>query len=70
MVRERKLKVYGVQTERKARSVFAAARRWLEVPQIRLQGLWLKETGFKPGDNLNVQCEEGKLIITRVDESA
>lgn len=68
MVRERKLKVYGVQVERKARSIFAAARRWLEVPQIRLQGLWLQEIGFKPGDNLNVQCEEGKLIISRCEE--
>lgn len=65
MARNRKLKVYGIQTERKERSMFASARRWLEVPQIRLQGLWLQETGFKPGDNLNIQCEDGKLIITR-----
>ena len=68
MVRERKLKVYGVQVERKARSIFAAAKRWLEVPQIRLQGLWLEEIGFKPGDKFNVQCEEGKLIISRCEE--
>lgn len=70
MIRDRKLKVYGVQAERKVRSMFAAARRYIEIPQIRLQGLWLQETGFKPGDNLNVQCEDGKLVITRVEETA
>ena len=70
MIRDRKLKVYGVQAERKVRSMFATARRYIEIPQIKLQGLWLQETGFKPGDNLNVQCEDGKLIITRVEETA
>ena len=27
------------------------------VPQIRLQGEWLNELGFEPGEKLNVHCE-------------
>ena len=36
-------------------------------PQIKLQGDWLSELGFEPGTELNVHCEEGKLIITKVE---
>lgn len=34
------------------------------MPQIRLQGQWLKECGFDIGDSVSVQCKRGKLIIT------
>lgn len=68
MIRNRKMKVYRTYTERKERSLYAWATRPVEIPQIRLQGKWLQETGFKPGDNLNVQCEDGKLVITRCEE--
>ena len=37
-------------------------------PQIKLKGDWLAELGFEPGANLNVHCEQGKLIITLADE--
>lgn len=70
MVSDRKMKVYRTYVERKTKSLYAWAKRSVEIPQIRLQGKWLQETGFKPGDNLNVQCEDGKLIITRVEETA
>lgn len=39
-----------------------------EIPQIRLQGEWLKELGFEIGDQLNVHCEGGRITITRADE--
>ena len=39
-----------------------------EIPQIRLQGEWLKELGFEIGDQLNVHCEGGRITITRADK--
>ena len=39
-----------------------------EIPQIRLQGEWLKELGFEIGDQINVHCEGGRITITRADE--
>ena len=39
-----------------------------EIPQIRLQGEWLKELGFEIGDQLNVHCEGGRITITSADE--
>lgn len=33
-------------------------------PQLRIQGLWLKDFGFNIGDPVKVKCEDGKLIIT------
>lgn len=34
-------------------------------PTIILKGLWLKEFGFLEGTQIQVQCEDGKLIITK-----
>lgn len=44
-------------------------RRWnnTTIPEIRLEGKWLEEVGFKQGQNVNIQIEENKLIIT-IDE--
>lgn len=33
-------------------------------PQLRIQGLWLKDLGFDIGDPVRVKCEDGQLIIT------
>ena len=38
-------------------------------PTIMLKGLWLKEFGFSEGTQIQVQCEDGKLIITKAQES-
>lgn len=38
------------------------------VPQIRLQGEWLEELSFEPGVKLSVECQGGKIVITRADE--
>lgn len=35
------------------------------MPQIRLQGQWLKECGFDIGDFINIQCKPGQLIISK-----
>lgn len=36
-------------------------------PTIMLKGQWLKAWGFGIGDKVEVKCEEGKLIISRMD---
>ena len=53
----RKLKVYQMG------DVF----RGKEQPQIRLQGKWLREAGFKPHDHILVKKEGARLVIERCD---
>ena len=50
----RKLKVYE-----------ASGRDYKRVPQIRLTGEWLKRLGFNIGDEIEVRCDAGKLILIR-----
>jgi len=37
------------------------------VPEILLKGKWLEEAGFKPGQNVEIQQKENKLIIVPVN---
>ena len=37
-------------------------------PTIMLKGLWLKEFGFSEGTQIQVQCEDGKLIIKKAKD--
>lgn len=39
------------------------------VPMIRLRGRWLMRAGFREGDALQVEVEEGRLVLTRPGES-
>ncbi|MCE7996341.1 MAG: type I toxin-antitoxin system SymE family toxin [Roseivirga sp.] len=41
-------------------------RRWdyTTVPEIRLEGRWLEELGFKEGDKVQIKQQHNKLIIT------
>ena len=36
--------------------------------QIRLQGKWLEDLGFEIGMSINIECIDGKLIITSAGE--
>ena len=38
------------------------------VPTIVLSGEWLRELGFKPGDQIQVQCNNGELSIAKTTE--
>lgn len=49
----RKMKVYE-----------ARGYNYKKTPSIILKGDWLKETGFDIGGLIQVECENGKLIIT------
>ncbi len=35
------------------------------VPMIRLRGQWLMRAGFREGDALRIEVEDGRLILTR-----
>jgi len=41
-------------------------RRWgfSTVPEIRLEGKWLKKLGFEEGNQVQVKQEQNKLTIT------
>lgn len=57
----RKLKIY-----RKFRY-----RRWgnnYTVPEIRLEGQWLKQLGFKQGNEVLIEQKNNKLVITVLPE--
>lgn len=54
---ERRLTVYN------GRGSFKEA-----LPQILLQGKWLERAGYNAGDKITVDCQQGRLVITK-DES-
>lgn len=40
------------------------------IPQIRLQGDWLKASGFAIGDNIQVDCKKNQIVITKSNEKS
>jgi toxic protein SymE len=42
--------------------------RLYQTAAIHLQGKWLEDLGFEIGDIINVECRDGKLVITKADE--
>lgn len=56
MSRVRKLKIYSKHRP----------RRWdyTTVPEIRLEGKWLADLGFREGDIVEVKQQPNKLTIT------
>lgn len=43
------------------------SRRWgrgVSIPEIRLEGKWLDELGFKKGQTIIIEQEQNKLTIT------
>ena len=41
----------------------------VSVPMIRLRGRWLMLAGFREGDALRIEVEDGRLILTRPADS-
>ena len=39
-------------------------------PQILLQGRWLERAGFNAGDKITVDCQQGRLVITKDEPEA
>jgi hypothetical protein len=38
------------------------------VPMIRLRGRWLMRAGFREGDAVRIEVEDGRLILTQPGE--
>lgn len=39
------------------------------IPRLSyLKGAWLEALGFEPGTSINVECDGGRIVITRTDE--
>lgn len=58
---ERQLKVYPKFFQR-------ATGGSVILPEIRLCGKWLQETGFNCGQTITIWHRKGKLIITPADQ--
>lgn len=55
--KKRKMKVYA-----------QSGYRYKDTAPIILKGAWLETLGFEPGTPIRVECDRGKLVITRADE--
>lgn len=44
-----------------------SGKNYKSIPQIRLQGDWLRECDFEIGTPINVECRGGAILITRAD---
>lgn len=42
----------------------------VSVPMIRLRGRWLMRAGFREGDALRIEVQDGRLILTRPGDPA
>lgn len=43
-------------------------QRYVFFPIISLSGKWLRGCGFKPGQVVNIACEDSRLVITIAKE--
>lgn len=50
------------KANRKAKVYRGSGYNYKQVPQIKLQGDWLKYYGFDIGKEIRVVCEDGKLV--------
>ena len=41
--------------------------RYISVPALSLKGKWLEELGFDIGAKVMVECQNGQLVIKKVD---
>ena len=55
------------KSEARQRHGWYAGTDYISVPFINLKGKWLGELGFNIDTPIKVECEEGKLIITKAD---
>ncbi|MGB3480546.1 MAG: SymE family type I addiction module toxin [bacterium] len=56
MRQERTLKVYN------------SLGRDSSLPLIRLQGQWVKNAGFQPGDFMKIQVKDGEILIKNMQQ--
>ncbi|MEG0919353.1 MAG: SymE family type I addiction module toxin [Anaerovoracaceae bacterium] len=54
-----------VKEERNLKVYEASGYQYSTTSTIILKGKWLQELGFEVGANINVSCEEGRIVITK-----
>ena len=55
--KERKMKVYA-----------QSGYQYKDTATIILKGAWLETLGFEPGTPIRVECEGGRIVITKENE--
>ena len=56
-----------VKTNRPLKVYETSGYRYKPTPTIIMKGQWLEQFGFVAGEKIEVQCEDGKLTITKPD---
>ena len=46
----------------------ASGYQYKRTPSIVLKGKWLSDLGFDIGEQIEVKCEDGRLVITKANE--
>ena len=54
-----------VKTTRNLKVIGQSDYRYQATPTVMLKGKWLSEFGFDIGTHVKVECEDGRLIITK-----
>ena len=54
-----------VKTIRNLKVIEQSGYRYQATPTVMLKGKWLSEFGFDIGTHVKVECEDGRLIITK-----
>ena len=49
---------------RNIKVISRSGRNYKPTPTVILKGQWLNEMGFEIGDQIKVECEQGKLVIS------
>lgn len=49
---------------RNLKVISQSGRNYKPTPTVILKGQWLNEMGFEIGDQIKVECEQGKLVIS------
>lgn len=60
----------AVKKTRNIKVIEQSGYNYKPTPTIMLKGQWLKEMGFEIGDQIKVECENGKLVISLDKEKA
>ena len=53
------------KTTRNLKVIEQSGYRYQATPTVMLKGKWLSEFGFEIGTHVKVECEDGRLIITK-----
>ena len=65
---ERRRRGYMEKESRKL-TVYGKTKQFNQtVPQIRFEGQWLEALGFLAGDKIQLDCEDNKITITKLQD--